>query len=125
MYLKLAHTRLEVFQISKQLVLETYRLTKDFPTEEKFNLVSQLRRAALSVHLNIAEGATRKSDLERKRYFIVSRGSIIEVDTAIDIAQALHFCRLEETQKMGILLVQGFSQLSALIKNLDNHPPMK
>jgi four helix bundle protein len=125
MYLQLAHTRLEVFQISKLLVLECYRLTKDFPPEEKFNLVSQIRRAALSVHLNLAEGSTRKSPVERKRYFIVSRGSLIEVDTAFDIAENLLLCQPEQTQQMGTLLVQCFSQLSALIKNLENQESMK
>ncbi len=49
-------------------------------------MVSQIRRAALSVHLNIAEGASGKSEVERKRYFEISRGSIIEIDTALDIA---------------------------------------
>jgi len=125
MYLQLAHTRLEVFQISRLLVLECYRLTKGFPPEEKFNLVSQIRRAALSVHLNLAEGSTRKSVKERKRYLIVSRGSLIEVDTAFDIAEKLLLCRSEQTQQMGTLLGQCFSQLSALIKNLENQESMK
>lgn len=125
MYLKLAHTQLDVFRISKLFVLECYRLTKEFPQEEKFNLTSQIRRAALSVHLNLAEGSTRKSAIERKRYLIVSRGSLIEVDTAFDIAVDLHFCQEEQTHKMGALLVQCFSQLSALIKNLENQQSMK
>jgi four helix bundle protein len=125
MYLQLAHTRLEVFQISKLLVLECYRLTKDFPPEEKFNIVSQIRRAALSVHLNIAEGSTRKSHADRKRFLVVSRGSLIEVDTAFDIAETLCYCSGEQTQQMGTLMVQCFSQLSALIKNLENQESMK
>ena len=49
-------------------------------------MTSQIRRAALSVHLNIAEGASRRSELERRRYYEISRGSIIEIDAALDMA---------------------------------------
>lgn len=56
------------------------------PIDEKFGMITQIRRAALLVHLNIAEGFSRKSEAERKRYFEISRGSIIEIDAAMDIA---------------------------------------
>jgi four helix bundle protein len=52
------------------------------PSEERFNLVQQIRRAALSVKSNLAEGCSRRSEAERKRYFEVSRGSVIEIDAA-------------------------------------------
>lgn len=83
MFLQLAHTKLDIFQASKSLTLECYRITKLFPQEEKFAMVQQIRRAALSVHLNIAEGCSRKSATERKRFYEISRGSVIEIDTAI------------------------------------------
>jgi four helix bundle protein len=63
----------------------SYRITKIFPSEERFNLTQQIRRAAISVHLNIA-GASRKSELERKRFYEVARGSVIEIDSAIEIS---------------------------------------
>jgi four helix bundle protein len=78
MLLQLAHTRLEVFMVSKYFVLECCRISKNFPTEEKFALVQQIRRASLSVHLNIAEGCSGKSLAERKRFFEISGGSVIE-----------------------------------------------
>lgn len=90
MFLQLAHTKTPVFEQSKKFILECYRITKDFPTEERFAMVQQIRRAALSVHLNIAEGCSRKSETERKRFFEISRGSVIEVDAAIDIAHKLN-----------------------------------
>ncbi len=68
MFLKLKHTQLDVFHFSQELVLECYRLSKLFPENEKFGMVSQIRRAALSVHLNIAEGCSRKSVADRKRF---------------------------------------------------------
>ena len=82
MFLKLNHQKLEVYQSSRMFVLECYKLTKILPAEEKFGMISQIRRAALPVHLNIAEGASRKSEVERKRYFEIARGSIVEIDAA-------------------------------------------
>ena len=82
MFLQLAHTKLLVFQTSQALALECYKVTKGFPNEEKFAMIQQIRRAALSVHLNIAEGASRRSAIERKRYLEIARGSVIEIDSA-------------------------------------------
>lgn len=86
MFLNLAHTRLDVFKFTQELALECYKITKVFPPDERFALVQKIRRAATSVHLNLAEGCARKSSNERKRYFEISRGSIIEIGAAIGIA---------------------------------------
>jgi four helix bundle protein len=88
MFLQLAHTKPKIFQQSHLLSLECYKVTKQFPPEERFALTQPIRRAAISVHLNLAEGCSRKSDGERKRYFEIARGSVIEVDTAIGIGYA-------------------------------------
>ena len=116
MFLQLAHTKTPVFQESEKLTLERYRITKDFPPNERFVLVHQIRRAALSVHLNIAEGCSRKSETERKRFFEISRGSIIEVDTAIDIAYKLKYKSEEDLRPLGDHLVNTFKQLTGLIR---------
>jgi four helix bundle protein len=115
MFLQLAHTKLLVFSSSRKLTLECYRLTKDFPPEERFTLVQQIRRAALSVHLNIAEGSSRKSPGERRRFFEISRGSVIEIDTALDIAIQLGYCTFEQSKILGEILVETFKMLSGLI----------
>jgi four helix bundle protein len=115
MFLQLAHTKLDIFQASRSFVLECYKVTKGFPNDEKYAMVQQIRRAALSVHLNIAEGCSRKSFGERKRFFEISRGSVIEIDTAIDIAVELNYCTLEQLQEFGQKLVKTFKQLSGLI----------
>lgn len=117
MFLQLTHTKLDIFQASRSFVLECYKVSKGFPNEEKFAMVQQIRRAALSVHLNIAEGCSRKSFNERKRFFEVSRGSVIEIDTAIDIAFELDYCTIEQLHGLGEKLVKTFKQLSGLISS--------
>jgi len=89
MFLTLNHQKLKVYSVSKIFVMECYRVTKYLPAGERFGMISQIRRACLSVHLNIAEGASRKSEVERKRYYEIARGSIIEIDAALDIAESL------------------------------------
>ncbi|MBD0376763.1 MAG: four helix bundle protein [Flavisolibacter sp.] len=116
MFLQLNHQRLEVFKLSQKFVLECYKLTKIFPADEKFAMVQQIRRAALSVHLNVAEGCSRKSLAERKRFFEISRGSIIEIDAAPDIASALGYCYQEKLMDLGHYMLDCFKMLSSLIQ---------
>ncbi|MBK9982922.1 MAG: four helix bundle protein [Saprospiraceae bacterium] len=115
MFLKLAHTNLDVYKYSYALILEAYRVTKILPADERFNLVSQLRRAALSVHLNIAEGSSRKSMGERKRFYEIARGSLIEVDTAIGVAFGLEYVTLDQVGKLGEVIINSFKVLTGLI----------
>ena len=116
MFLQLNHQKLDVYKFSKAFVLECYKLTKSLPIEEKFGLISQIRRAALSVHLNIAEGASRKSEVERKRFYEISRGSIIEIDAALDIAKDLNYLQNLELDKLCELMVRTFKMLTGLIE---------
>ena len=120
MFLKLAHTNLDAYQYSYSLTLEVYRLTKILPESEKFNLISQLRRAALSVHLNLSEGSSRKSLPERKRYYEISRGSVIEIDAALDIIVGLEYCRKDQLEELGRLIIKTFKILSGLIDPKEN-----
>jgi four helix bundle protein len=69
MFLQLKHKSLDAYKPIRNLTTEVYKVSMSLPAEEKSNMVQQMRRAALSVKLNLAEGSTRKSDLERKRYF--------------------------------------------------------
>jgi four helix bundle protein len=116
MFLQLAHTKLNVYQFSQELALECYRVTKKFPADERFAMTQQIRRAAISVHLNIAEGSSRKSLAERNRYFEISRGSVIEIDSAIGIAFKLEYISLEEIRNLGESIIKTFKLLSGMIK---------
>ncbi len=115
MFLNLAHTKLDVFITGKQLVLSCYKLSKLLPQDERFNMTQQLRRAALSVQLNIAEDSSRKSDIERRRYYEISRGSVVEVDTILDIAAELEYVKKEDVAETGILIIKTFQMISKMI----------
>jgi len=115
MFLKLNHQKLDVYQASRSFVLECYKLSKTLPPGEKFAMVPQIRRAALSVHLNVAEGCSRKSRAERKRYYEIARGSVIEIDAALDIANALNYFKMEETEVLGLQMVKCFKLLTGMI----------
>jgi len=78
-------------------------------------MVQQIRRAPLSVHLNIAEGSSRKSPAERKKIYEISRCSVVEIDTALDIAVELMYYNSEFLSPLSERLINTFKQLSALI----------
>lgn len=115
MFLELAHTKLDVFQVTKNFVLACYKETKSFPSEEKFGIISQIRRAGLSVHLNVAEGCSRKSLVERKRFYEIARGSIIEIDAALDIAVDLGYTSKQKLEELGKLMIRSFQMISKMI----------
>ena len=115
MFLQLSHTKLDVYNVSQMLTLECYKVTTRFPTDERFGMTQQLRRAALSVHLNLAEGCSRKSQRERKRFFEVSRGSLVEIDACLDLALKLKYVTLEELNNFGDAMVRTFQMLSKMM----------
>src|SRR5580698_8336474 len=82
---------LEVWQRSMELTVVTYRLTQKFPREEIFGISSQLRRAAVSIPSNIAEGQGRLNTREFRQYLGIARGSNCELQTQLEIARALGY----------------------------------
>lgn len=117
MFLKVEHIKLEAYADSRQFVRECYAATGSFPADEKYVLTQQIKRAALSVHLNIAEGSSRKSETERKRFYEIARGSLIEIDAALDIAFDMGYCTEEGLQSLGGLMIKCFKLLSGLINS--------
>ena len=85
------HYGLDVWKDSMRLAREIYRVSSAFPDSERFMLAAQMRRSAVSVASNIAEGAGRGSRLEYARYLRIARGSLMEVDTQLWIARDLGF----------------------------------
>ncbi|HVX49339.1 MAG TPA: four helix bundle protein [Chitinophagaceae bacterium] len=115
MFLQLKHKKLDVYKITGELIKETYRLSLQLPSEEKFNMVPQIRRAALSVKLNLSEGATRKSIIERKKFLEIARGSVVEIDAALETAVDLGYFTEGQLETAGTLLNRSFVMLSKMI----------
>jgi len=108
------HQRLELWQQAMLLVKEIYAVTTGFPKEEMFGLVSQMRRAAVSIPSNIAEGAAREGDKEYSHFLSIARGSLSELDTQVQIAVMLSYLT-EDHPLHGLLdrvgkLLSGFSK---------------
>jgi four helix bundle protein len=116
--LNLSHKKLDVYQIALTLLKKVYHLTKSFPKEERFLLITQLRRASVSVCSNIAEGAARKSKSEKKRFYEVSRSSVVEIDTQFEIALILEYVSNDQIQESEQYVESLFRILSKMITNL-------
>jgi four helix bundle protein len=91
--MKFLYENLEVTDELHLLIKDVYLLTAQFPAEEKFGLVSQIRRAATSVLLNLAEGSSRKSRGDYARSIQIALGSLVEVDAGMKIAQTLSYVK--------------------------------
>jgi four helix bundle protein len=116
MFLKLNHKSLNVYQAVRELTTEVYALSMNLPSVEKFNMVQQMRRAALSVKLNLAEGSTRRSINERRRYMEISRGSVVEIDAVFETAVDLRYFREDELKLVAELLNKVFAMLSKMMR---------
>lgn len=116
--LRLNHKKLDVWIKGMDLVSEIYRITKSFPKEEIYGITSQIRRSAVSIVSNISEGASRKSQTERKRFYEISRSSLVELDTQIEISKNLNYINEIEQQKLSQLMNHVFAMISNLIKML-------
>ena len=117
--LQLSHKNLEVYKIALQLVKEVYAITKTFPKEEQYVLVSQLRRAVISICSNIAEGAARKTKPDRRRFYEISRSSLVEVDTQMEAALILNYITKVHIKNIESYLESVFKMLSKMISNLE------
>ena len=111
-----SHKDLEVWKESMNLVVDIYELTKTFPAEEKFGLTSQIRRSAISIPSNIAEGAGRKGTKELLQFLYIALGSLAELETQIEIAQRIKYIQTTEHYFGKIYLIR--TMISNLIKSL-------
>ena len=85
------HPKLKVWQKAIDLVVAVYRVTEHFPKEEMYGLINQMRRAAVSIASNIAEGAARGTKAEFKKFLAIAQGSASELETQVTIAGRLGF----------------------------------
>jgi len=107
------HYDLDVWKDAMRLVREIYHATAAFPEQERFGLTGQMRRAAVSIPSNIAEGAGRGGRVELIRFLTIARGSLAELDTQLWIARDLGF--LDDAQPLQSALQLLNARLNALI----------
>jgi four helix bundle protein len=105
---------LDVWQKSIELVKEIYKITKYFPREEQFGLISQTRRCAVSIPSNIAEGKTRQYANEYVQFLYVALGSCSELETQLIIAKELDFIKQTELDSLS----EKIDHISRMIRNL-------
>lgn len=107
-----------VWQKSIILVKEIYKLTAKFPNEERFGIVSQMRRAAVSIPSNIAEGQARRTTPDFIRFISTAEGSLAELDTQLTISIDLQFCDRENVKDASALIEENRKMLNALRRSL-------
>ncbi len=113
------HKRLEVWKQAMELTKMTYRVTEGFPNDEKFGMISQLRRASVSVPANIAEGAARQSKKEFKQFLFIANGSLSEIDTLLELALQLEFLNNSNYLPLNKHLEKVGALNNGLIKSLN------
>jgi len=111
------HKDLDLWQAAIDLAREVYETTRSYPEEEKFGLVSQMRRSAVSIPSNIAEGAARNSNKEFLQFLYIALGSISELDTQIEISKAVEMADVEELQELQECVVRVRKLTSGLIRS--------
>ena len=112
-----------VWQKAKAPATEIYRLTKAETIKHDFSLIDQLRRSAVSVPSNIAEGDERKSDKDSVRFFHIAKGSLAELATQLEIAQAVGYFTIAQVEPLIIQCAELGKMLGALIRARNDSAP--
>ena len=112
------HKDLRVWQQSIEMVTSIYLLTRSFPKEELFGLVSQLRRAAVSVPSNIAEGYARSTDKEKLHFLRISSGSMSEIETQLMLCLNLEYIEMDKYEELSETVTSVWKQLNSLISSI-------
>jgi len=113
-------TNLNSWKEGHKVVLQIYKITRDFPKEEVFGLVSQMRRAAVSVTSNIAEGFSRKGKNEKGQFYLVSLGSITELQNQLLVARDVGYIFADKFTEVANQTVVAHKLVSGLIKSIKN-----
>ncbi len=111
------YQELSIWQKAIDLVKDIYILAKQFPNEEKFGLISQMTRVAVSIPANIAEGSSRNSDRDYARFIQIALGSAFEVQTYLIIAKKLKLASGEGIQAIANIMEEEIKMLHKFLKN--------
>ena len=116
--MEFGYEKLEVAKLSRQIIKEVYVLTENFPKEEMYGLTSQIRRASISILLNIAEGSNKKSKKEFNHFTRISIGSLVELDCAIKLAIELNYLKQDQYNEIEPTIKELYFKLIGLSKYL-------
>lgn len=111
------HKKLLVWQEAMQLAKQCYSVSNKLPDHEKFGIISQLRRASVSVALNIAEGAARRTEKEYIYLLYISSGSLSEVDAINELMKELDYISIEDHDGLRLTIDKVSALLAGLIKS--------
>lgn len=110
--------QLIIWQKGIEIVKKVYDLTKHFPTQEKFGIITQMTRAAVSISANIAEGSSRNSDKDYARFLQLALGSAFELQTYLVIVHEMKWVSAAEIQHVEIILEEEIKMVHSFIKKL-------
>ena len=109
---------LKIWQKAMDVTENCYRTSENFRKEEKYGLTSQLRQSAVSIPSNIAEGCSRNSEIEFKRFLEIAMGSLFEVHTQLTIIEELNFIKTEDLKSIFELLETEGKMINGLINTI-------
>lgn len=114
------YKELKIWQKAMDLVEKVYAITSTFPNEEKYGLISQIQRSAISIPSNIAEGAGRNSNKEFKNFLGIANGSINELSTQLELSVRIGYVKKDELVDISNLIIEIQKMNFTLIKKFSN-----
>ena len=115
------HKKLKAWQVAMEIVQDVYKFTQQLPGEEKYGLVSQMRRSAISIPSNIAEGAARRSSKEFVQFLHIAQASLAELDTQIELCVRLGYFN-NEKELFERKMLEVDRMISGLIRSIKSKP---
>jgi len=114
------HKDLKIWMESIEMVTDLYKVTSSFPKEEMYGLISQIRRSAVSIPSNIAEGAGRNSEKEFKQFLHIALGSLSELETQLLIAHNIGYLEKTVYEEFNLQIINLIKMISAFINHINN-----
>ena len=108
---------MNVWKLAMEIAERVFHLTAILPRSEDYGLTSQIRRSALSISANIAEGFGRSTSLDKKRFYIIARGSIFETKSHLIYGNNVNYFEIAEVKKINIMIDKCILELNKLIKS--------
>ena len=116
---------LKIWNLGMELVFEVYQLVKELPEREKYGITAQITRAVVSIPSNIAEGSSRSSEKDIKRFLEIALGSAFEVETQMLILNKLKLVREDKIEKLITMIHEEQKMINGLISKLSTKPKAK